>query len=438
MIQVPTAPQTILTPVQSNPIDPGTMVCTLHDGVEVAIAIDAHPVSPVTPPPVVADIPKLPLAASVRSPSPKTSMSQSLDAQFVEDINIVDGSAMEPKARFLKIWKAVNNGTLAWPAGSELKFCGGEKCFSDSLTAGNNGPRFSVPAAEPNREVLITADLQAPENPGRYVSFWRIVAPDGKIFGHRFWCDIVVGEADISSASSSMIFPTLNTQQEQVPRAASVISSLPSPIFAPTTVQTSVEDPFRDPPSMAPSLASSAILSSSNSETGDDDMTVVSASIRSSAPSGIQVPGNDDYSDYQDDTASSYSDISSRISFGDVGDDEFVFVRDDFPAAPPQMADDLEQSVHISRAPERSTRVIVEDEDDELEFGTPSERRPLMESTESVFGAGEYAAGLETQMERLHEMGFTDDEVNRYLLTAFGGDVEGVVFELLCRGGEHV
>lgn len=41
-------------------------------------------------------------------------------------------------------------------------------------------------------EVDISVDFTAPELPGRYISYWRVVSPSGFKFGQRVWVLIQV------------------------------------------------------------------------------------------------------------------------------------------------------------------------------------------------------------------------------------------------------
>lgn len=50
-------------------------------------------------------------------------------------------------------------------------------------------PEDGVP---PDAEIDVSVDMVAPEQPGRYVSHWKLMAPGGKKFGHRVWCLIQV------------------------------------------------------------------------------------------------------------------------------------------------------------------------------------------------------------------------------------------------------
>ncbi|KAF9134538.1 Next to BRCA1 protein 1 protein [Mortierella sp. GBA39] len=134
-------------------------------------------------------------------------------ALFVKDININDGTTIQAGSQFLKIWEMSNPGVGEWPKDSVLQFVGGDRMFAD-VDANESCPHFKISLAPVGESVCVTADLKAPPQPGRYVSYWRLVAPDGEPFGHCIWCDIIVEEGSESSSdsmgSSTMIFPVVD------------------------------------------------------------------------------------------------------------------------------------------------------------------------------------------------------------------------------------
>ena len=128
-------------------------------------------------------------------------------ASFVDDNNVPDGQVMAPGTLFVKSWKLKNDGTVAWPAKSQLLFSGGDRMGtspSAELLAGGG--------TEPGAFADVSIELRAPSAPGRYSSFWRLKDEEGRPFGHRVWCDITVVEeshSDSSLASSVVIMPTV-------------------------------------------------------------------------------------------------------------------------------------------------------------------------------------------------------------------------------------
>jgi hypothetical protein len=96
-----------------------------------------------------------------------------LNSCFIEDVNVPDGTVLVPQAQFLKIWKMSNNGSIAWPESTVLQFVGGQRMFNDVLIKPGEeaaAPKISVGSVEVGKTICISADLQAPSEPGKHVS----------------------------------------------------------------------------------------------------------------------------------------------------------------------------------------------------------------------------------------------------------------------------
>jgi len=163
-------------------------------------------------------------------------------ATFLSDNNMPDGQIIAPGAEFVKSWCMVNDGNTAWPAGTALVFIAGNR-----LAGLNDSPlRYKVGDVEPGAVVDVWAgDMKAPDEPGRYVSYWSLQDEEGCLFGHRVWCDIVVPELESGHASQvgSITLPTLNEHLESRGHVTDVPPSLPqssSDITEPVTVSTQV------------------------------------------------------------------------------------------------------------------------------------------------------------------------------------------------------
>uniref|UniRef100_A0A0D6QZQ1 ZZ-type domain-containing protein n=1 Tax=Araucaria cunninghamii TaxID=56994 RepID=A0A0D6QZQ1_ARACU len=111
-----------------------------------------------------------------------------LDCRFVQDVTIFDGTQLAPATPFTKIWRLRNNGTVPWPQQTQLVRVGG-----DDLGAGNAVSLEIQEQGYPvDQEIDAAVDLVAPIQPGRYVSYWRLMAPSGQKFGQRVWVLIQV------------------------------------------------------------------------------------------------------------------------------------------------------------------------------------------------------------------------------------------------------
>jgi hypothetical protein len=107
-------------------------------------------------------------------------------ARHVQDVTIPDGTELPPNTPFLKTWKIRNEGP-AWPAGCQLLFVSHK---GDNL----NGPERVAIKGDimPGQEIEVSVPLITPNEPGRYVGYYRMVTPDGIKFGQRVWVSFVV------------------------------------------------------------------------------------------------------------------------------------------------------------------------------------------------------------------------------------------------------
>jgi len=122
--------------------------------------------------------------ASTQTPAKPNSHPGKFLARFVTDVTIPDGTPLSPNEQFFKVWKLRNEGQAAWPQGTMLGHVGGDKlALADCVT---------VEATLPGEEREVTVDMVTPSKPGRYVSYWRLIHPDGSRFGQRVWVDIIV------------------------------------------------------------------------------------------------------------------------------------------------------------------------------------------------------------------------------------------------------
>jgi hypothetical protein len=171
-------------------------------------------------------------ASSARSvtslPITQPETNPTVNASFISDLNIPDGTLITPKKSFIKMWKVKNTGNVDWPIGSHLLFNGGSILRPYPIARPDC---FAVPVINPDEETCITAELQAPDSPGNYTSYFCLCTPDGQRFGDNLWCTIKVDEdlepekkpnsimnestpslaASIMMNSSTMIYPTPST-----------------------------------------------------------------------------------------------------------------------------------------------------------------------------------------------------------------------------------
>lgn len=150
------------------------------------------------PPPTVTGTP--PTATATKTPAPITPTvppSACDKVQFVADVNIPDGTVMQPGAQFTKTWRLKNVGTCAWTTSYQLVFFSGEKMNGPSSAA---FPK-SVAVGE---TVDISVNLTAPSAAGSYRGYWMFKNASGALFGlgaqgnKPWWVDIKVSGATVT------------------------------------------------------------------------------------------------------------------------------------------------------------------------------------------------------------------------------------------------
>ncbi|CAH1249554.1 NBR1 [Branchiostoma lanceolatum] len=112
-----------------------------------------------------------------------------MDAVFVCDGNMRDGTHVQPGTKFTKHWVMRNEGAGNWTSNTKLTLMWG------TITVVSPS-EVSVPFLQPQEEGTISVEFQAPERPGEYQSHWRLMH-HGLTFGHRVWCSIVVDQPEI-------------------------------------------------------------------------------------------------------------------------------------------------------------------------------------------------------------------------------------------------
>ena len=108
-----------------------------------------------------------------------------LNAEFVADSSIPDGTQVQAGAGFVKSWRMRNSSLCDWPAGFALGFLDGEQMGGavngDILSAVPQGATFDA-----------TVSLTAPPAAGVYTSTWRLRDGAGRQFGNKVYVQIRV------------------------------------------------------------------------------------------------------------------------------------------------------------------------------------------------------------------------------------------------------
>ena len=116
-----------------------------------------------------------------------------LRAKFIEqrtfDVEtgaVVDLSSVQPNTRVAHTWTMVNPSTEAWPTNIVGKTVGGDLNIIKTPVWKTPSP---VAAQSP---VHITVEALSPNEPGRYISYFRLFDQANRPFGDRIWLDVTV------------------------------------------------------------------------------------------------------------------------------------------------------------------------------------------------------------------------------------------------------
>jgi len=159
-------------------------------------------------------------------------------ARFVSDVTIPDGTIVSPGVQFTKIWRMRNEGNSSWPDNTRLIFVSGDRISTVESVTVHNVPITS--------EIEIAVDMIAPSAPGRYVSYWRLVTPEGNRFGQKVWVDITVEDV----IKEQPVKPQVVVEPKPVePIIPLVELKAPKPVVESKPVEPIVEQKVEEPKS---------------------------------------------------------------------------------------------------------------------------------------------------------------------------------------------
>lgn len=123
-----------------------------------------------------------PGAAATPLPTRQTDCENQL--QFLDDLTIPDGTEVGPGQSFSKRWLVKNSGSCNWDRSYSLQLISGLALGAEKIQA-------LYPARQTTKAVLEII-FTAPDNPGRYNSWWQAYDPDGNRFGDPVYLEISV------------------------------------------------------------------------------------------------------------------------------------------------------------------------------------------------------------------------------------------------------
>jgi len=119
-----------------------------------------------------------------------TSTLACLEASFVTDVTVPDGTQFDKGEVFTKTWRMVNSGTCDWPEETEFRYMyGAQMGGPDSVPVGS---------VEVDEEVDISVQLTAPDEDGDFDAGWLLMVDDFEMPGG--WGTVVIqsGEGAIA------------------------------------------------------------------------------------------------------------------------------------------------------------------------------------------------------------------------------------------------
>ena len=135
-------------------------------------ATPLQPINEETPSPTI-----LPTATPYPLPSQATTTGIMLRcdlAQFVQDVTIPDGYHLERSEKFTKVWRVKNVGSCDWYANYTFEH------YSGPNLSAKAGYQFPGVIIKPGQTIDLSVEMQAPDEDGRFLSFWGIKNPQEK------------------------------------------------------------------------------------------------------------------------------------------------------------------------------------------------------------------------------------------------------------------
>jgi hypothetical protein len=118
------------------------------------------------------------------SPMPTRQVNCDNQLRFLDDLSIPDGMEVSPGQELSKRWLIRNDGSCNWNRRYSLELISG-------LALGASKVQELYPARQ-STDVVVEIIFTAPDNPGRYNSWWQAYDPDGNRFGDPIYMEISV------------------------------------------------------------------------------------------------------------------------------------------------------------------------------------------------------------------------------------------------------
>ncbi|MBC8505196.1 MAG: hypothetical protein ISR58_19650 [Anaerolineales bacterium] len=97
---------------------------------------------------------------------------------FIANANITNGQEFQPDDVFQVTWTIENTGDCTWTTDYKLKLLGGDIITAEEILAISS-------TVAPGHTSTLSVDMQAPSQPGAYISAWKMVDAQGHVFGQE-------------------------------------------------------------------------------------------------------------------------------------------------------------------------------------------------------------------------------------------------------------
>jgi hypothetical protein len=108
--------------------------------------------------------------------------------KFRDDLTVPDGTQVRPGQKITKRWLISNQGSCNWDQSYSLQLISG-------LALGAETRQGLYPVRQ-NSEAVLEIVFSAPDNPGRYNTWWQAYDPYGNRFGDPVYMEISVVEEE--------------------------------------------------------------------------------------------------------------------------------------------------------------------------------------------------------------------------------------------------
>ena len=131
---------------------------------------------------------------------------------FVRDVTVPNGTSLRPGEDFLKTWKVANTGTCNWMYQYALVHVGGVTLNGEDKKLGR--------VVTVGDWAQLSMGMGAPNSPGTYTSYWRMMDYDGNLFGATLVVSIEVSAP--TKTSEPPVIPSSTPEPSQTPEPSAI------------------------------------------------------------------------------------------------------------------------------------------------------------------------------------------------------------------------